>query len=130
MRVSLDQLVTASYDCTVAWLSIGADNTCTLVDTVQGPWSWADALHIDDIGQYIVVQDEAVFALTVWDVKQTQELSRLEGHTDEVNCVDLRGHLLVSGGCDTVRLWNWTNGQCLATLQGHGGKVLHEPNQI
>ena len=124
VRVSVDHLVTASYDCTVAWVKIGEDADCDIVDTVQGPWSWADALFIDDQGKNIVVQDEDIFVLTVWDVKQVKELARLEGHTDEVNCVELRGNLLVSGGCDSVvRLWDWSRGQCLASLSGHGGKV-------
>ena len=129
VRLNLDQLVTASYDCTVAFLTIQGDHnsdsvTCELVDTVQGPWEWADALYLEDNGDKIVVQDENIFVLTVWDVKNIRQISRLEGHTDEVNCVDMRGHLLVSGGCDTkLRLWDWRSGQCVAVLEGHGGKV-------
>ena len=62
--------------------------------------------------------------LTVWNVRDTQQISTLAGHTDEVNCVDLRGHLAVSAGCDTmVRMWDWRTGQCVATLAGHRGKV-------
>ena len=75
-------------------------------------------------GARLVVQDEAVFSLQVWDTRAAAPLARLAGHTDEVNCVDMRGGLLVSGGCDAVvRLWDWRAGQCVAQLAGHGGKV-------
>ena len=71
-----------------------------------------------------MVQDEAVFSLQVWDTRAAAPLARLAGHTDGVNCVDMRGGLLVSGGCDAVvRLWDWRAGQCVAQLAGHGGKV-------
>ena len=57
-------------------------------------------------------------------MKNIKQVSQLGGHTDEVNSVDMRGHLLASGGCDTtVRLWDWRSGQCVALLPGHGGKV-------
>ena len=66
-------------------------------------------------GARLVVQDEAVFSLQVWNTRAAAPLARLAGHTDEVNCVDMRGGLLVSGGCDAVvRLWDWRAGQCVA----------------
>ena len=51
-----------------------------------------------------MVQDENIFVLLVWDVKNIKQVSQLGGHTDEVNSVDMRGHLLASGGCDTTAL--------------------------
>ena len=52
-RLRLDQLVTASYDCTVAWLSLGVADTgevaVRLQHSVQGPWEWADALYLDEV---------------------------------------------------------------------------------
>ena len=48
----------------------------------------------------------------------------MQGHTDEVNSVNLKGYLVVSGGNDKiVRLWDWRTGACLAVLEGHEGKV-------
>ena len=55
-RLRLDQLVTASYDCTVAWLSLGVADTgevaVRLQHSVQGPWEWADALYLDEVRQH------------------------------------------------------------------------------
>ena len=57
-------------------------------------------------------------------MKAVKLISRLEGHTDEVNCVDMRNKLLISGGSDSnVRLWNWEKGECVAVFAGHSGKV-------
>ena len=129
VTLSLRSLVTASYDCTVTFCDLrvdlsGPSVTCDIINTIQGPWEWADALYLEDNGEKLVVQDENIFVLFVWDVKNIKQVSRLEGHTDEVNSVDMRGHLLASGGCDTtVRLWDWRSGQCVALLPGHGGKV-------
>lgn len=127
VRLSLDQLTTASYDCSVAFLSLQQEEeelTCRLVETVQGPWEWADALFLEENGEKIVIQDENLFILTVWQVRTVSQISSLAGHTDEVNAVSMRGHLLVSGGSDgLVRLWDWRSGGCLAVLGGHQGKV-------
>ena len=129
VQLSLSSLVTASYDCTVTFCDLRLEAsdlsvTCDVLETIQGPWEWADALYLQDNGDKLVVQDEDIFVLIVWDVKSVRQVSRLEGHTDEVNSVDIRGHLLASGGCDTtVRLWDWRSGQCVALLRGHGGKV-------
>ena len=129
VQLSLTSLVTASYDCTVTFCDLRVEAsdlsvTCDILETIQGPWEWADALYLEDNGAKLVVQDEDIFVLFVWDVKNIKQLTRLEGHTDEVNSVDMRGHLLASGGCDTtVRLWDWRSGQCVALLPGHGGKV-------
>ena len=88
------------------------------------PWDWAEALYLSEDGEMMVVQDEKVFVLTVWTVKTLGQVSRCEGHMDEVNTVSMRGQLLVSGGSEgVVRLWDWRTGACLAVLEGHQGKV-------
>ena len=90
----------------------------------QGPWEWADALFLEESGERLVVQDETIFELTVWQIPTTTIISRcrrhvfcscqicwlntnesglrLSGHTDEVHSVDLRGGLLVSGAADAT----------------------------
>jgi len=126
VKLWLDQLVTASYDCTVCYLRVGEGVvwSCQVEEKVQGPWEWADALFLEENGEKLVVQDETVFELSVWDIKSKNVLSRLKGHTDEVNSVNLKGYLIVSGGNDKiVRLWDWRTGFCLAVLEGHEGKV-------
>ena len=127
VRLSNNSLVTASYDCSVAFLSLHQEEnsvSCELMETVQGPWEWADGLYLEENGEKIVIQDENIFLLTVWEVKTLRQISSLAGHTDEVNAVSMRGHLLVSGGSEgLVRLWDWRSGGCLAVLGGHQGKV-------
>ena len=127
VRLTLNSLTTASYDCSVAFLSLQQQEgevSCQLVETVQGPWEWADALFLEENGEKIVIQDENIFLLSVWEVRTVRQISSLAGHTDEVNAVSMRGHLLVSGGSDgLVRLWDWRSGGCLAVLGGHQGKV-------
>ena len=78
VKLWLDCLVTASYDCTVCYLKIveGSEWSCKIEQTVQGPWEWADALFLEENGEKLVVQDENVFELSVWDIKATKILSR------------------------------------------------------
>ena len=136
VRLTGTILTSASYDCSVCWVDLqpsaekelepgGCDVlTGQLVGQVQGPWDWAEALWLAQDGELVVVQDEEVFSLTVWAVRECRELSTLSGHTDEVNCVEVRGGLAVSGGSDcAVRLWDWRAGRCLSVLSGHRGKV-------
>ena len=42
----------------------------------QGPWEWADALFLEESGQRLVVQDEAIFELTVWKIPSVTIISR------------------------------------------------------
>ncbi|XP_023348186.1 F-box/WD repeat-containing protein 11 [Eurytemora carolleeae] len=127
VKLEGDQLVTASYDCTVCFLSIqGSENSfqSTLKKKIQGPWEWADALFLEDHGYLLVVHDETNFSLQVWGIENQEKISRLEGHTDEVHAVEVKGALLVSGGSDkSVRVWNWKRSVCLYILEGHEGKV-------
>jgi len=128
VKLWMDNLVTASYDCTVFYLKINLDLSSKLKhevqNKVQGPLEWASALYLEESGDKLLVQDENIFELSVWDIRTSQIISRLHGHTDEVNSATIRGYLVVSGGADTsVRLWDWRTGDCLAILQGHEGKV-------
>ncbi len=56
--------------------------------------------------------------LRLWDVQSGQCINILDGHTDDVLAIALRGQLLVSASQDqTVRLWN-LQGQSLKTWRG------------
>lgn len=57
-----------------------------------------------------------------WDAS----LRVLEGHTKRVNCLasSLESTLLASGADDkTIKIWDWTTGECTATLKGHHNSV-------
>ena len=43
----------------------------------QGPWEWADALFLEENGSRLVVQDETIFELTVWQISTSTIISRL-----------------------------------------------------
>ena len=46
----------------------------------QGPWEWADALFLEESGERLVVQDETIFELTVWQIPTTTIISRSRRH--------------------------------------------------
>lgn len=127
VRLNMNQLVTASYDCTVAFLTIQETETAfssEVTQKIQGPWEWADALHVTDAGDNIVVHDEESNVLQVWDVKGLEIVSRLSGHTEEVHSVNMKGEILVSGSSDRkIIIWLWRTGECYKILEGHQGKV-------
>ncbi len=50
------------------------------------------------------------------------------GHKDNVKCIEFVGHedgrYIASGSSDnTIKIWQVSNGECLATLQGHSSRV-------
>ena len=58
--------------------------------------------------------------IKLWDIPTGQLIRTLTGHTDWIDwSVDLlNSQTLVSGSGDqTIKLWNWSTGQCFSTIQ-------------
>ena len=56
----------------------------------------------------------------VWDLKTSQCLHTLTGHTNGVSCLAVIDGMLVSGSWDnTIKVWDLKTNQCLHTLMGH-----------
>ena len=141
VRLWLDTLFTASYDCSVAQIKFKMTEKnyfrVVEINQIQGPDQGADAMGADDTGQYISTQNEDTFVLDIWDVLNTLQtpvfdvksmkfkcvpMLSLVGHTDEVHCVEFISteRLILSGGADkSVRLWNMIDGNCLRILTGN-----------
>jgi len=138
VKIWLNTLFTASYDCTVAHIAFNLTENnfeVTALNRIQGPNKWADAMGSDSTGQFIATHDENTFQLEIWDLHNKTNhrwddpqfpTLCLSGHTDEVHCVKFATfeQSLLSGSADkTVRLWNLLNGDCLRILSGHEGNI-------
>ena len=126
-----NQLITCSYDCTLAL--IDTKNDFQMIKFIQGPFTWADALATDYQGRFLVTQDDNDYSLLIWDLRQiiqsenpyeSQPDFTLKGHTDEINSIRLYYPLAVSGGSDkTCRLWDLESKASLRVLTGPEGKI-------
>lgn len=134
VKLWLDNLFTASYDCTVANITFklsGKNFEVSQFGQIKGPEKWADALAADFTGRFLATHNEDTFELEIWDLKSTVDphemtTMKLTGHTEEVHCVIfyLCENLVLSGGADkSVRFWDLTNGSCVRVLTGHEGDV-------
>ncbi|KAI9492779.1 WD40-repeat-containing domain protein [Zychaea mexicana] len=102
VRVWDDEMWTASADKTVRrW------NTETgAVDTVLTHPDRVKSLVI--LGPYVITgsSDDAI---RVWDIASGKQLSTIEGHFDEVGCLDVAGTTLYSASLDcSLRRWTIT----------------------
>ena len=62
--------------------------------------------------------------INLWDITSGQLIRTLTGHTFWIwRSVDLlNSQTLVSGSQDqTIKLWNWSTGECLSTIQTDSG---------
>jgi WD40 repeat protein len=108
---------------------------CALTASFQKPLCDRTFLGFDKCVYAAATDEHAIYlahgggpiikvSLTDW-----KELGRLEGHTDDTNCIHLHGDMLVSGSDDySVKLWTTElsaagEGHCLATLSGHEARV-------
>lgn len=133
VRLWLNQLVTCSYDLSVALLRFHEENFCAepdLLCQMEGPAEWSDAMSCDQRGRFLVTHNDDTFTLQVWDlcfdrtIEQSAATLTLTGHTDEVHSVKFLSPYVVSGSADcTVRLWDISTGECLRVLTGHEGKI-------
>lgn len=90
VKLWLNTLFTASYDCSVAHITFSmTENDIEVIqlNKIQGPSKWADAMGSDSTGQFIATHDEDTFQLEIWNLSSAKTDSSsllLAGHTDEV----------------------------------------------
>ncbi|MBD2362414.1 pentapeptide repeat-containing protein [Anabaena minutissima FACHB-250] len=78
-------------------------------------WVWSMAFSPDGC---ILASGSDDGTLRLWNIQDAQCINVLDGHTDDVLAIAIRGQLMVSASQDqTVRLWN-LHGQSLKTLRG------------
>ena len=83
-------------------------------------------LCLDFGDQYLLTGGHAG-ALTMWDV-ETGEYETLEGHTDDINHIQLEGSYAVTSGADcTIRMWNLVNFKSLGVFNN---SYPHECNSF
>src|SRR5262249_53369959 len=107
-------------------LSGSVDNTAALWDINGGP-PLLGLPHPETVrgvaflpnGRHIITgggdqEDAKDFAIRLWDLDTSEELQRLPGHKDRINCLSLSADgcwLITSGDDGLVRLWDLTTWQ-------------------
>lgn len=90
VKLWLNTLFTASYDCSVAHITFNlTENDIEVIqlNKIQGPSKWADAMGSDCTGQLMATHDEDTFQLEIWNLSSAKNDTSslvLAGHTDEV----------------------------------------------
>ena len=99
VKIWLDQIFTASYDCSIAYLNFNAFDDTEKFEIVQkrhihGPEIWADAMACDATGNFMATHDDINFQLDIWNLRCDHEkpFLQLSGHTDEVLLLSYRQH--------------------------------------
>ncbi|CAJ0919335.1 unnamed protein product, partial [Mesorhabditis belari] len=120
LQIHSGRIVTGSDDNTLRiWNVDDAQLAFTLTGHMGGVWR----CQVSDDGKYIVSQpfDGTV---RVWCGQTGAQRHVLQGHTNPVECMSLRGTTLVSGSYDqTLRVWDIVDGKCLNILAGHLAEV-------
>ena len=83
VKIWLNTLFTASYDCSVAYITFKMtenknDFEVTELNRIHGPTQWADAMGSDSTGQFIATHDEDTFQLKIWNLQNRSRSYRLE----------------------------------------------------
>ena len=71
VKIWLNTIFTASYDCTVAHITFKLTENnfeVTNLNRIQGPNKWADAMGSDSTGQFMATHDENTFQIEIWDL--------------------------------------------------------------
>ena len=90
VKIWLNRIFTASYDCSIAYINFKMSNQnfeVVEIRQIHGPESWADAMGIDSSGQFMATHDGiTTHQLDIWDLQSDHEkpFLSLNGHTDEV----------------------------------------------
>lgn len=63
-------------------------------------------------------------SVQIWDLTLNTHVKKLNGHSQEVGCVQFNRTVLVSGSEDaSIRVWGFLNGKCRGILSHRGGIV-------
>lgn len=102
-------------------------STGYLIRTVGSKLSDVRDVSFSPSGELLAAATAYGRNVIVWDTLEFQEVFKLEGFYDWVNCVSFSpdGKLLAAGSSDgTVRIWSLENGDELALFRGQTSKVL------
>lgn len=143
LRVEGDTLVTGSTDRTLILWNISDNAGDGGLEGVEEGRRMADLTGhsstvrcVEIVGGEFIVSGSRDGTLRVWRLPSSKRgrnqnytinncLHILTGHTASVRCIVPWGsHYIVSGSYDsTLRVWDLSSGKCVATCQGHDGKV-------
>ncbi|MEQ8677878.1 MAG: protein kinase [Aggregatilineales bacterium] len=87
-------------------------------------FNYTNAKFLPDGTQFVTSTTAGTIIL--WDVETGEEIRRFEGHTRDVDGIDINsdGTILASGSYDlTIRLWNIQTGEEIRQLLGHTDRV-------
>ena len=64
--------------------------------------------------------------IKIWNMETNECLATLEGHTDQVNCLEMLGNsAFASGSSDcSIRVWDAREFTCIKTLNGHDSRIM------
>ncbi|MBW4527747.1 MAG: caspase family protein [Phormidium tanganyikae FI6-MK23] len=116
----------AEYQATMAQLQEQSTRALNLLPTANAVSGLILAIDTIDRSQSIPEVEMMVQASLLDAVQVSQEVNRLKGHEAEVTSVAFSrdGQRIVSGGLDTVRLWDARTGQAIGQpLKGHSAVV-------
>jgi WD40 repeat protein len=119
VQISADQLASSSYDKTVRIWNLST-NTCKFNLTGHNDGVWG----LKQITPNILASGSHDRTIKLWDTTSGQLIRTLTGHTARIwYSVDLlNSQTLVSGSWE-IKLWNWSTGECLSTIQTNSGII-------